>query len=64
MPGSVVAAHVLRSCGSGAELLHSMWNPSGPATEPMSPALAGRFLSTVPPRKSDKDISRVYQGTL
>jgi len=34
-------------------LLHSMWNLSGPGIEPVSPALAGRFLSTVPPGKSD-----------
>ena len=29
-----------------------MWDPSGPGIEPVSPALAGRFLSTVPPGKS------------
>ena len=29
-----------------------MWSLPRPGTEPVSPALAGRFLSTVPPRKS------------
>ena len=31
---------------------HSMWNPPRPGIEPMPLALAGRFLSTVPPGKS------------
>ena len=29
-----------------------MWNLPGPGTEPMSPALAGEFLTSGPPRKS------------
>ena len=29
-----------------------MWNLPGPGIEPMSPALAGGFLTTVPPGKS------------
>ena len=37
------------SCGTQAQLLHSMWDLPGPGIEPMSPALAGRFLKTVPP---------------
>ena len=45
--GPVVVAHRL-SCS----LLHSMWDLSGPGIEIMSPAMAGRFLSTVPPGKS------------
>ena len=28
------------------------WNPPGPGIEPVSPALAGRFLSALPPGKS------------
>ena len=28
-----------------------MWDLPGPGIEPVSPALAGRFLSTAPPRK-------------
>ena len=42
----------LSSCGAQAQLLHSMWDLPGPGLEPMSPALAGRFLTTVPPGKS------------
>ena len=39
-------------CGVSSSVgFHSMWNLPRPGTEPMSPALAGRFLSTVPPGK-------------
>ena len=31
-----------------------MWDLPGPGLEPMSPALAGRFLTTAPPRKPQK----------
>ena len=37
------------SCG--AQLLCGMWDLPGPGIEPVSPALAGGFLTTVPPRK-------------
>ena len=60
--GSVVVAHGLSSCGSwaverklsscDAYLLHGMWDLPGRGFEPMSPALAGRFLTTAPPGKS------------
>ena len=33
-------------------MLHGMWYLPGPGLEPVSPALAGRFLTTVPPGKS------------
>ena len=49
---SVVVAHRLSSCGARAYLLHSMWYLPGPGIEPVPPALAGRFLTTVPPGKS------------
>ena len=42
----------LNSCGLQALVSHGMWNLHGPGIEPMSPALAGGFLSTVPPGKS------------
>ena len=42
----------LSSCGTWAQLLRSMWNPPGPGIKPVSPALAGGFLTTVPPGKS------------
>ena len=40
------------SCGAWAQLLCGMWDLPGPGLESMSPALAHRFLTTVPPRKS------------
>ena len=42
----------LSSCGSWTLLLRSMWDLPGPGLEPMSPALAGGFLTSVPPGKS------------
>ena len=53
---SLVAEHRLQtrrisSCGSRAQLLHGMWDPPRPGLEPMSPALAGRFSTTVSPGK-------------
>ena len=42
----------LSSCGARAQLLRGMWGLPGPGLEPMYPALAGRFLTTVPPGKS------------
>ena len=41
--------------GASAAVVHGrscMWNLPGPGLEPMSPALEGRFLITVPPGKS------------
>ena len=37
------------SCSSQAELLHGFWDLPGPGIKPMSPALAGGFLSIAPP---------------
>ena len=60
---SIVVAHRLSSCGSRALehrlsswgawalLLCCMWGLPGPGLKPVSPALAGRFLTTVPPGK-------------
>ena len=53
---SPVAEHRLQmrrlsSCGSRAQLLRGMWDPPRPGLEPVSPALAGRFLTTAPPGK-------------
>ena len=42
----------LRSCGSRAQLLPGMWDLPRPGRESVSPALAGGFLTTVPPGKS------------
>ena len=42
----------LSSCGPRVQLLRSMWDLPGPGLEPVSPALAGGYLTTVPPGKS------------
>ena len=49
---SIVVVRGLSSCGAGAQLFCSMWDLPGPGLKPMSPALAGRFLTTAPPGKS------------
>ena len=49
---SVVVAHRLSGCGTWAQLLHGMWDLPRPGIEPVSPALAGGFLTTAPPGKS------------
>ena len=49
---SVVAACGLGSCGSQAQLFCGMWDRPRSGLEPMSPALAGGFLTTAPPGKS------------
>ena len=50
--GSQALEHRLSSCGTRALLLRGMWDLPGPGLEPVSPALAGGFLTTVPPGKS------------
>ena len=42
----------LSSCGARALLLCSMWDLPGPGLEPVSPALAGGFLTAAPPEKT------------
>ena len=42
----------LNRCGARAKLLHGMWNLPGPGIKPVSPALAGRFLTTELPGRS------------
>ena len=39
------------SCGPRAQLLRGTWDPPRPGIEPVSPALAGGFLTTAPPGK-------------
>ena len=56
---SVVVARGLSSCGARASLLRGMWDLPGPGLEPVSPALAGGFLTTVPPGKSLKGIFKL-----
>ena len=62
---SFVAEHRLQmrrlsSCGSRAELLRGMWDLPRPGLEPVSPALAGRFSTTAPPRKPHGGYSSLW----
>ena len=41
----------LRSHGPRAQFPHGMWGLPKPGIEPMSPALQGRLLTTVPPKE-------------
>ena len=49
LPGSRPQAQQLQHIGL---LLHSMWDLPRSEIEPLSPALAGQFLTTGPPEKS------------
>ena len=42
----------LSSCGAWAQLLRGTWDLPGPGLKPVSPALAGGFLTTAQPGKS------------
>ena len=50
--GSWGLEHRLSGCGARAQLLHGTWDLPRPGIEPVSPALAGGFLTTAPPEKS------------
>ena len=61
----------LSSRGSRAQLLRGMWDLPRPGLEPVSPALAGRFLTTAPPGKPEfciintlKSRRSALQGTI
>ena len=43
--------HRLNCCGAEAWVLCGLWDLLGPGMEPMSPALAGGFITTEPPGK-------------
>ena len=60
--GSRALEHRLSSCGAWAQLLCIMWDLPGPGIEPVSPVLAGRFLTTVPPGKSHKSLLYVCKS--
>ena len=62
---SPVAEHRLQtrrlsSCGSRAQWLRGMWDLPRPGLEPVSPALAGGFLTTAPPGKPSSIILTIY----
>ena len=50
--GTWALEHRLNRCGALALLLRGTWDLPGPGLEPVSPALSGGFLTTVPPGKS------------
>ena len=54
--GSRALERRLSNCGTWAWLLRGMWDLPRPGLKPMSPALAGGFLTTAPPGKSQIDI--------
>ena len=61
--GSRALEHRLSSRSAQAQLLRGMWDLPGPGLKPMSPALAGRFLTTAPsgkPSHSDFDASGCF----
>ena len=58
--GSRALERRLSSCGAWDNLLRGMWNLPGPGIEPMSPALAGRFLTTAPPGKPQDRLLILY----
>ena len=47
--GALALHSSLSDCGTWAELLRGMWDLPKSGTEPMSPALTGRFFTTEPP---------------
>ena len=57
-------ARELSSCGTRAQLLRGMWDLPGPGIESVSPALAGGFLTTVPPGKSTNEILIIHDSRL
>ena len=52
--GSWALERGLSSCGAQTLLLRSMWDLPGPGLEPVSPTLAGGFLTSAPPGKPMK----------
>ena len=50
--GSRALEHRPSSCGAWTKLLHGMWDLPRLGLEPVSPALAGGFLTSAPPGKS------------
>ena len=65
---SLVAEHRLQTrrlsnCGSRAQPLRGMWDPPRPGLEPVSPALAGGFLTTAPPGRPQNILHFIYLFT-
>ena len=56
--------HRLSGCGSRAQLFRGMWDLPGPGLEPVSPALAGGFLTTAPQGKPNGCVQQAPQVIL
>ena len=54
--------HSLRSCGTRAWLLQGTWDLPGSGIEPVSPALAGGFFTTEPPRNPSSVILNIQRN--
>ena len=54
----------LSSCGPWFELLPGMWDLPGPGIESVSPALAGGFVSSVPPGKPSHRVLRSLKSEI
>ena len=61
--GSQALERRLSSCGAWAQLLYGMWDLPEPGIEPVSPALAGKFLTTAPPGKSRRTLLQRKKGS-
>ena len=57
--GSRALERRLGSCGTRAKLLCGMWDLPRPGLEPVSPALAGEFLTAEPPGKPQSAFSLI-----
>ena len=56
LPAHRLPAHRLQQLWDPGLVLHGSWSFPGPRIKPTSPALAGGFLSTVPPGKSPNQV--------
>ena len=56
LPAHRLPAHRLQQLWDPGLVLHGTWSFPGPRIKPTSPALAGGFLSTVPPEKSPNQV--------
>ena len=57
---SVIPARGRGSCGTWADLRHSMRDPPGPGIEAVSPVLEGGFFTTEPPGKPEHCLNCGY----
>ena len=56
--------HRLNNCGTRASFLRGMWNLSRSGTEPVPPALAGRYFTPEPPEKPLSFLNVEFQASI